>query len=862
MSDNVIQTSFASGELSPSIFARVDLTKYRQGAARMRNFFVDYRSGASSRAGLQFINFAKISSKPVRLITFQFNAIVSFVIEFGDHYCRFFNNGSAILETPLAVTAISNASPAVAQIPGNTYAAGDSIFLNNLLGMPQLTGRYVMVTGVAGAAVTLGDSFGNPINSTAYGTYTGGGTSGRIYTIASPYAAEDLALLKFVQQQNIMTFTHTSYPPTTLTATTATNWVFNTIVFGPTVAAPTGIAVTFSTAGSTSYSYTVTAVSDQNEESPPGTPGAVSGAANIGATQGSMTIVWDVVPGAVSYNVYKAQVSFAGAVPAGQEYGFIGSATTNKFVDSNVSSDFSETPPIVKNPFAGGNNPGCCVFFQQRIYYAGSVTFPTTFWASIPAVYTNFNTSDPVIDSDAYNGTLVSLQVNAIKSMLPMPGGLILLTSQGAWQLSSGSGGTASTGAVTPTNATATPQAYNGASDIPPIVVNYDVLYVQSKGTMVRDLNYNIYAAIYTGSDISVLSNHLFFGRKLVEWAYAEEPFKIIWAIRDNGTMLSLTYVKEQEIYGWSRHDTFGLFKSVCALREGNADAAYMAVSRFLQGQWITCIERMGDRTFLYGAEDSFCLDCALKSSLPTPATGIRASSSSGPVTFTADANVFSSATVGSVLRMDGGIANITGFTSATVVTGTWTQPATMLIYNDPNHTPIPALSGEWTLAVPVKTFFGLDHLNGQTVNILADGGVVAPQVVANGMIHLPNAATKVVAGLPFVAQLQTMYLDIGQEVNTIQGKRKKINGLTVRCVETRGLKVGRTFNTLTEVKELQRTMVLGQPIPLLTGDTYMHMDSLWDVPGQICIQQDQPLPATILGVVPEITLGDTGTRG
>ena len=92
--------------------------------------------------------------------------------------------------------------------------------------------------------------------------------------------------------------------------------------------------------------------------------------------------------------------------------------------------------------------------------------------------------------------------------------------------------------------ATVMPQAYNGPSDVSPIVANEDILYIQAKGSIVRDLSYNIYAAIYTGTDISVRSNHLFFQHTLVQWAYAEEPFKIIWAVRDDGILLSLTYMK------------------------------------------------------------------------------------------------------------------------------------------------------------------------------------------------------------------------------------------------------------------------------------------------------------------------------
>jgi hypothetical protein len=102
------------------------------------------------------------------------------------------------------------------------------------------------------------------------------------------------------------------------------------------------------------------------------------------------------------------------------------------------------------------------------------------------------------------------------------------------------------------------------------------------------------------------------------------------------------------------------------------------------------------------------------------------------------------------------------------------------------------------------------------------------------------------------------MPLDVGQEVNTIQGKRKKVGALTVRVKESRGLKAGRTFSTLTPIKELNRVTLMGLPVALITADERIVMDPLWDVPGQICLQIDDPLPATVLGVVPEVVIGDS----
>src|SRR6185312_3289065 len=181
------------------------------------------------------------------------------------------------------------------------------------------------------------------------------------------------------------------------------------------------------------------------------------------------------------------------------------------------------------------------------------------------------------------------------------PNGLVILTGLGAWQLNGGAQQTA----VTPADQDATPQAYNGCSPtVPPIQVNYDILYVQQKGSIVRDLAFNFFVNIFTGTDMTVLSNHLFTGHQILQWAYAEEPYKVIWCVRDDGMLLSFTYLKEQDVYAWARHDTNGLFQGVCSISEAatNAtgsplvNAVYYIVKRFVNGQWVYYSERMDDR--------------------------------------------------------------------------------------------------------------------------------------------------------------------------------------------------------------------------------------------------------------------------
>ena len=137
-----------------------------------------------------------------------------------------------------------------------------------------------------------------------------------------------------------------------------------------------------------------------------------------------------------------------------------------------------------------------------------------------------------------------------------------------------------------------------------------------------------------------------------------------------------------------------------------------------------------------------------------------------------------------------------------------------------------------------------------------------------SGIFTLLNPASKVTVGIGFTAKLQTLALELGEP--TVQGKVKKINSVDVRVTATLGLSIGSDFNHLTPMKDLivgnVSSMLTGQAsqivTDLVTGDARTIIDSTYTVPGQYCIQQSLPLPATILGVFPSITQGDQGSRG
>jgi len=950
MSVNLIQPSFSSGEISPNLYARVDLATYHKALALCRNFFVDYRSGISTRTGTAYITRCKRSDLPVRLIPFTFSVIQTYVLEFGNQYMRVYMNGGAVLEPNFNITAANNAAPLQLTVAGNNFAVGDTVFITGVGGMVQLNGLFFLVNSVAGAVITLTDLDGNVVSSSTFGVYTGGGTIGRQFTLPTPYLASDLALLKFAQSADTMTLTHPSYGVVDLTRTQHYAWTISPVVFASSIQPPNAApTLTASSAGSAIYYYGVTAVNANGEESQLSQIGILTAAVNIASTAGSITIQWPAVAGAVSYNVYKSGPNLttsgggdvggpSGSV-AGLGMGFIGTTQGLQFIDSNITAALSIQPPLHLNPFApsaitgainitGGSgggptttvtvtdptgsgfvgspivingalagvivlnggqnysspvfvfaniagasatptvgpstgvNPATVSFFQQRKVYAAANNTPASFNMGQPGAFKNFDASNPVQPSDAITGTLVSTQVNVIKHMIAMPGGLVTFTGNGAWQITGGGSANAPIG-ITPANAEAIPQAFIGCSDVPPLVVNYDILFVQARGAAVRDLSYNFYVNIYTGVDISIESNHLLFGFTIREWCYAQEPFKIVWAIRSDGALLSLTFMKEQEIKGWAQHYTNGLFQSIATIPEGSEDAVYVIVKRLVNGKFLQYVERFASRLMPYGVEDAWSLDSAAITVGSAPSANLTPASASGSgVLFTADQPVFSAGNLGQVIRAGGGIATITAVNPPFQVTATITQPITSVFQEDPSNTPIPQAPGTWTLWAPITQVSGLQYLAGKTVGILADGNVLPQQVVPlNGTLSLGLPAntmvTKVLVGLPFSKKAQTLYLDTGEP--TSQGKRKKIPAATMRLKDTRGLKAGTTFQTLVAIKERGPSVFMGVSIPLVTGDERINLDPNWTTQGQVCMQIDDPLPGTILGIIPEVVVGDTG---
>ncbi len=413
MAQPVIQTGFSAGELSPACYGKVDLEAYHNGAAVMRNVFVDYRSGATSRQGTAFVGPGlNTYPNPPRLIAFRYSAGDAYIIVLGEKWARFVYNGAYVTENPVTITGVSNANPCNIVAPSHGYNTGDLVFIYGVTGCLRasnsnsgLNSRFFVVTVVDANNFTLTDWITDaPIDSTTWSAYVAAGSVARVYTITTPYASADLRVIKYTQSGDVITFTHPNYPPADLTRSAATDWIYSPITFASALAAPTGLNATPVNNGSGQgyvFKYCVTAFNDATGDE------SVASSEIITENLALMTLssagqypvnalAWTGSTGATRYNIYAQTVTINNnplATVATNIWGYIGQSETTSFTDNNIAPDYTQSPPIHFNPFTASGISGITItspsptadpptllgLIQPEITYSGGSSVAPTF---------------------------------------------------------------------------------------------------------------------------------------------------------------------------------------------------------------------------------------------------------------------------------------------------------------------------------------------------------------------------------------------------------------------------------------------------------------------------------------------------
>jgi hypothetical protein len=575
-----------------------------------------------------------------------------------------------------------------------------------------------------------------------------------------------------------------------------------------------------------------------------------------------INLSWTAVSGADEYNVYKEVNSPSSGASSSGIYGFLGIAKEPNFSDIGSDADGADNPTEETTLFAAADDyPSAVTYVQQRRGFANSNNDPERVWLSRIGNFKNFTRRSPTQADDSFNFLLAGRQVNSVKHLIDI-GELIVFTAGGEWGIQGDAAGT-----LTPSEVNPKQYGYAGSTSLPPIVVGGNVLFVQARGSIVRDLSFQEAVRGYRGTDLTIFSSHLFDEYTLDDWAFQQIPQSIIWAVRSDGTLLGLTYIREHEMFAWHRHDfQSGTVEKVASVPEGNEDSLYVIVKRTINGRTTRYIEKFSSRQVTTAAiEDSKFMDSS-ESRDGTHGGSTTMILSGGTtwefdetLTLTASVAYFTSGMVGDEIHMTGSGGTLIRFTidaysSTTVVTGR------------PNKTVPAAMQGlaasSWGLAT--STVSGLWHLEGESVSVFGDGFVEASPnnasydtvTVADGVAVLSEAYVKAHVGLPYISDIETLDIDTPQG-ETLVDKKKRVNKVSIFVEESRGIWAGN--NTVTTADPLAGLVELkvrddedyDSPVDLQTGVVEVGIQPQWNSNGRVFIRQVDPVPLAVLAIAP-----------
>lgn len=267
------------------------------------------------------------------------------------------------------------------------------------------------------------------------------------------------------------------------------------------------------------------------------------------------------------------------------------------------------------NPSLSGtdNYPSVVTFFEQRLVFAATNNNPQTLWFSKSADYLNFTTGTNADDALIY--TIASNQVNNIR-YLSATRVLTIGTSGGEYVLT-----TTNDGPITPTTTQIRKYSNYGSANTEPVQVADVTLFLQRGNRKVREFKYigEVNTAGYQAPDLTVLAEHITEGG-LESFAYQQEPENIVWAIRADGTLVGLTYRREEQVVAWHKHTIGGTFSGSSAVVESIAtlptdtgnDELYMIVKRTINSVTRRYVERMKDFDFGSNTTSAFFVDSGL----------------------------------------------------------------------------------------------------------------------------------------------------------------------------------------------------------------------------------------------------------
>lgn len=797
-----IQSDFSGGEFSPRMYGRPELERYRTGLAECKNFVVSPTGHLTRRPGTKFVAESKSAGTLPRLIPFQFSTEQAYILEFGPLYIRFYRDQGQIL------------------------------------------------------------------------------SSGIPYEIATPYSLTDIPQLKFTQSADIMYITHPDWFPRKLTRTGHTAW-------------------------------TLTSLQYKNLDGPYLDINATTTTLTPGAATGVTTLTASAVTGI--NNDTGFQVTDIGRVVRLREgttwgWGYISNWTSTTVVEITIYSTLTNTNPKTfwrLGAWSGTTGfPSCSVFHENRLCYAGIPDYPLRIDLSESGNYESFKPTEldgSVVANDAISATLNSNGVNAVRWLLSDEKSLMAGTVEGEWIIRPSS----LSEALSPTNVTARQSTAYGSADIQAIKAGRAGIFSQRGSGNIRELSYFSDVDGYRAVNLSELADHLLKSNAAVVpqsnpstevlsditgVAYQKSPHPILWVVRNDGVLLGLTYERDIDLLraGWHRHylggesnvevmwdtytfstafdyasypefplnDEYGHVVSVAVIpsTDGRRDEVWLCVRRKINGRVANHIEFMTPFfSEVKNIRNAFFVDSGLSLDNVVESGGFASVSKATPGVVTT--NYSHGLTEGDKIYITD-VAGMSELNQQTFLAANVTS-TTFELQNvdgdDVDTTEYGDFLVGGIIRKYVSTLSGLDHLEGETVQVFADGAVQNSKTVVAGSITLDSQAVTAHVGLGYNSDLKQLRLDAGAADGTSIGKTRRIHTMGIMLDKSIGLKVGFDFDEMDPIPFRKPSDPTDAPVPLFSGIKFEHVAADYDMENQFCVRQDQPLPTTILALMPQI---------
>ena len=782
-----IVTNFQAGELSPRIEGRIDLQKYSAGAQTLQNMLTFPQGGITRRPGTQYAGTSKDGGK-VRLIDFEFSDTQAYVLEFGANYIRFFKDGEILTEATKTITAITKANPAVVTSNGHGFSDGDRVFIKSVVGMVELNNREFTVAGKTTNTFQL-----SGVNSSAFTTYSSAGTAGKIVEVTTTYSVTEIFEINHVQSADVVFLAHKSHEPAKLTRATETSFTLADVVFidGPYL--DENITTTTITSNANTGTVTLTASADL----------FVSG--HVGSL-----------------------FQFRERVEIGNE---AWAASTNYAQNDLVHFNGN----LYKKTDAGGSDASGT---QPPVHLVGTETYGIIDWQ-----YQHSGTGFVKITA-VTNATTATAVVQTDNSLV-----LPVVATDGTTQWSEGSFSTKN-GFPRAVSFYEERLYFAGTTEQPQTIFG-SVTGDFENHTPGTDDDKAINVTI--ASDQVNVIKHMLPGRFLQIMTTSSE-FTLSGAGLTAVTPTNVNVLRETT-FGSGGVRPLRAGASTIMVQKGGEKVKEVTFSLETDGLVGRDLTVLGEHLARGGLTDMIWQQEPELVLWFVRADGVLIGLSYDPANNTIGWHqhpLGGTAVVESITAIPSGsedqvyLSVKRTINSATVRHIVFIKTLSFDTINDAFFVD----SGFTYSGSATATITGMHHLEGQTVQILADGATHADKTVSGGSITLDRTASKVHVGFSYDSLVKTLRMEAGAEDGIAQGKIKRIHGVTVRFLETVGAELGPNVNKLDRLPFRDSSMSMDDAVPLFSGDKEIFFPSGYENDAQVVVRQNQPLPMTILAIM------------